>query len=147
MNNVNKTSRSSRQRLPQRRRSETFELEVSGLRYTTTVGYFSDGRIGEIFLQNHKPGSQSDANARDAAVAASLALQYGCPPFHTARRCCRCHYGGIDVLTAASTANAREFWRAESQRLGSDWIGLAEVVSGILYRLAATSSSWRSPCH
>jgi ribonucleoside-diphosphate reductase alpha chain len=30
-------------------------------------------------LQNHKPGSQSDTNARDAAVAASLALQYGCP--------------------------------------------------------------------
>jgi hypothetical protein len=25
------------------------------------------------------PGSQSDANARDAAVAASLALQFGCP--------------------------------------------------------------------
>jgi len=32
-----------------------------------------------IFLQNHKPGSQSDSNARDAAVAASLALQFGCP--------------------------------------------------------------------
>ena len=33
----------------------------------------------EVFLQNHKPGSQSDSNARDAAVAASLALQFGCP--------------------------------------------------------------------
>jgi hypothetical protein len=33
----------------------------------------------EVFLQNHKPGSQSDANARDAAVAVSLALQFGCP--------------------------------------------------------------------
>jgi hypothetical protein len=76
---VNKAFPSSRQRLPQRRRSETFGLEVSGLRYTTTVGYFANGQIGEIFLQNHKPGSQSDANARDAAVAASLALQVGCP--------------------------------------------------------------------
>jgi ribonucleoside-diphosphate reductase alpha chain len=44
-----------------------------------TVSRFIDGRIGEIFLQNHKPGSQSDSNARDAAVAASLALQFGCP--------------------------------------------------------------------
>ena len=30
--------------------------------------------VAEAFLQNHKLGSQSDAIARDAAVAASLAL-------------------------------------------------------------------------
>ena len=69
----------ARQRLPNRRLAETFEIEVSGLHYTATIGHFSDGCPGEIFLQNHKPGSQSDANARDAAVAASLALQFGCP--------------------------------------------------------------------
>jgi ribonucleoside-diphosphate reductase alpha chain len=69
----------ARQRLPNRRPAESFELEAAGLRYTCTIGRFPDGRIGELFLQNHKPGSQSDANARDAAVAASLALQFGCP--------------------------------------------------------------------
>jgi ribonucleoside-diphosphate reductase alpha chain len=69
----------ARQRLTNRRASETFELEVAGLKYTATIGRHGDGRILEIFLQNHKPGSQSDSNARDAAVAASLALQYGCP--------------------------------------------------------------------
>ena len=63
----------------QRRRSETFDLEFNGLRFTASYSCFSDGRVGELFLQNHKPGSQSDANARDAAVAASLALQHGCP--------------------------------------------------------------------
>jgi hypothetical protein len=63
----------TRQRLPNRRIAETFELEVSGLRYTVTVGRHTDGRPAEVFLQNHRPGSQSDANARDAAVAASLA--------------------------------------------------------------------------
>jgi hypothetical protein len=68
-----------RQRLTNRRISETFELEVGGLRYTATVGRYADGTIGEIFLQNHKRGSASDADARDAAVAASLALQFGCP--------------------------------------------------------------------
>ena len=72
-------------RLPNRRLAETFELEVNGLQYTCTLGRFPDGSIGEIFLQNHKPGSQSDANARDAAVAASLALQFGCP-LQTLRR-------------------------------------------------------------
>ena len=68
-----------RNRMPNRRAAESFELEVGGLRYTYTAGRFPDGSVGEIFLQSHKPGSQSDANARDAAVAASLALQYGCP--------------------------------------------------------------------
>lgn len=70
---------SSRQCLPARRASLTFDFEVAGPRYSATASRFPDGRVAEIFLQNHKPGSQSDANARDAAVAASLALQHGCP--------------------------------------------------------------------
>jgi hypothetical protein len=68
-----------RERLPVRRLNETFELEVNGLKYTATFSRFADGRIGELFLSNHKSNSHSDANARDAAVAASLALQFGCP--------------------------------------------------------------------
>jgi hypothetical protein len=68
-----------RERLPNRRLGETFELECAGLHYTCTIGRFRDGRIAEVFLTNTKPSSQSDVNARDAAVAASLAFQYGCP--------------------------------------------------------------------
>jgi hypothetical protein len=69
----------ARTRLPNRRPSETFELDIGGLHYTATVSRLSNGRIAEVFLQNHKPGSQSDINARDAAIATSLALQHGCP--------------------------------------------------------------------
>ena len=68
-----------RERLPARRPSLVFDLELNGLLFTASYSCFPDGRVAEIFLQNHKPGSQSDANARDAAVAASLALQFGCP--------------------------------------------------------------------
>ena len=68
-----------REYLPDRRPSLVFDLELNGLRFTASYSCFPDGRVAEIFLQNHKPGSQSDANARDAAVAASLALQFGCP--------------------------------------------------------------------
>jgi ribonucleoside-diphosphate reductase alpha chain len=68
-----------RRRLPDRRPATSFELEIGGLKYTCTIGRFPDGRVGEVFLQNHKPSSQSDSNARDSAIAASLALQYGCP--------------------------------------------------------------------
>jgi hypothetical protein len=70
---------SERRRLPDRRASFSFDIEVAGLRYTATVGHFPDGSIGELFLQSTKPSSQSDSNARDAAVAASLALQFNCP--------------------------------------------------------------------
>jgi len=69
----------NRERPPNRRAAETFEVEVNGLRYTATAGWFEDGRLAEIFLQNTKSASQSDNNARDSAVAASLALQFGCP--------------------------------------------------------------------
>ena len=63
----------ARERLPNRHASETFELEIAGLNYTATISRFADGRVAEIFLQNHKPGSQADSNARDSAIAASLA--------------------------------------------------------------------------
>jgi hypothetical protein len=69
----------ARERLPNRRASTTFELEVGNLQYTCSFSCFADGRVGELFLLNTKSGSQSDANARDSAVAASLALQFGCP--------------------------------------------------------------------
>ena len=70
---------SERTRLPNRRASETFNLECNGLRYTATISRLSDGVIAEIFLSNHKSGSQADANARDSAVVCSIALQHGVP--------------------------------------------------------------------
>lgn len=70
---------SGRHRLPNRRPAETFEVESQGLRFTVTVGRFSDGSIAEIFLQNHKAGSMAGINAADAAVVCSIALQYGVP--------------------------------------------------------------------
>jgi len=48
-------------------------------RYTATISRFPDGQLAEIFLGNHKSGSQADANARDAAVVTSIALQHHVP--------------------------------------------------------------------
>jgi len=71
--------------LPDRRGCETFDVEVGGLRYRATIGKYPDERIGEIFLTNHKAGSQAGIMASDAAVVASIALQYGVP-LETLRR-------------------------------------------------------------
>jgi hypothetical protein len=78
----------SREHLPNRRLAETFDLEVGGLRYTATTGRFADGRIGELFLSNHKLNSAADTNARDAAIAFSFAVQHGADP--EAIRCALC---------------------------------------------------------
>ena len=59
----------AREQLPNRRLAETFDFEISGLRYTCTIGCYADGRLAEIFLQNTKAGSQSDGNARESAIA------------------------------------------------------------------------------
>jgi hypothetical protein len=69
----------SRRRLANRRACETFELEVGGLHYVVSVGHFADGALAEIFITNGKAGSDSDTAARDSAVVASIALQYGVP--------------------------------------------------------------------
>ena len=67
----------TRRRLPNRRPTETFEVESQGLKFTASIGRFADGRVAEIFLQNHKAGSSAGINAQDAAVVCSIALQYG----------------------------------------------------------------------
>jgi hypothetical protein len=68
-----------RNRLRNRRPSETRAIESKGMPYTVSFSRFDDGSLAEIFLSNHKAGSQADTNARDAAVIRSIALQYGVP--------------------------------------------------------------------
>jgi hypothetical protein len=75
----------ARQRLRNRRASETFDFESQGLVFTATFSRFDDGRLGEIFITNHKAGSMAGINASDAAVVCSIALQFGVP-LETIRR-------------------------------------------------------------
>jgi ribonucleoside-diphosphate reductase alpha chain len=79
----------TRERLPNRRTSESFTFELHGLRFTATVSRFDDGRIGELFLNNHKHGNQTDTNARDSAIILSFALQHGADIESIRRALCR----------------------------------------------------------
>jgi hypothetical protein len=69
-----------REILPQRRTAETFKLRHGDQRaaYHITVGYFPDGRLGEIFISTNQIGSAIDWIARDIAILMSLGLQHGC---------------------------------------------------------------------
>jgi hypothetical protein len=68
-----------RERLPNRRAAETLAFERDNLKYQMTTGLYPDGRIGEIFLSAAHANSLLDVLAHDAAIAVSLALQFGCP--------------------------------------------------------------------
>ena len=71
---------SIRNRLPNRRASLTFGFICGPHQYTATVSYFpGTNELAEIFLGNGRAGSDVDAAAKDSAVVASIALQYGVP--------------------------------------------------------------------
>jgi hypothetical protein len=93
---------SLRKRLPNRRNSTTFNLEVAGLKYTATVSFFADGKVGELFLSNHKSNSGADTNARDSAIAFSFAVQHGADPEAIRRALCRDFRGNASGPLAAA---------------------------------------------
>lgn len=69
-----------RETLPTRRSASTRTFEHGGLKYILTTSHFPDGRVAEMFVNTEmKLGSMADVSIQDAAVVASIALQYGCP--------------------------------------------------------------------
>lgn len=69
----------TRETLPSRRAHEVMRFEFRGRTYFAGVGRFDDGRAAELFIDPRKAWADATADARDAAVAASIALQYGAP--------------------------------------------------------------------
>ena len=68
-----------RQKLPRSRRGRTFEFRVADCKGFATIGEYSDGRPGEVFLTVSKQGSTL-AGIMDAfAKSISYGLQYGVP--------------------------------------------------------------------
>ncbi|ACI97507.1 ribonucleotide reductase [Rhodospirillum centenum] len=70
----------SRIRRPDRRPAETAEIAFDGQRFTVTIGFYPDGRPGEVFADGARIGSDLDALLDDACVALSLLLQHGVDP-------------------------------------------------------------------
>ena len=68
-----------REKLPRARTSRTFEFRVADCKGFVTVGEYTDGRPGEIFVRVSKQGSTL-AGIMDAfAISLSHGLQYGVP--------------------------------------------------------------------
>jgi hypothetical protein len=101
--------KASRERLPNHRASTNFTFECAGLTYTASFSRFDDGRLGELFLSNHKSNSAADTNARDSAIAFSIAVQHGADPEVIRRALSRDSHGratgplgaALDLIVAA----------------------------------------------
>ena len=68
-----------REKMPRRRRSNTFSFRVADCKGYVTVAEYDDGRPGELFCKVSKQGSTL-AGIMDAfSIAISIALQHGVP--------------------------------------------------------------------
>jgi ribonucleoside-diphosphate reductase alpha chain len=66
-----------RQRLPNRRLHQITVVEHGGFKLVVGVGRYSDGRLGELFIDTVKDGTTLGTILRDSAILTSLALQAG----------------------------------------------------------------------
>lgn len=69
-----------RRELPLRRYAINTKFRWEGHALFVSTGYYADGTLGEVFVSAGKLTSNVDTTAKDAAIAISLALQFGCPP-------------------------------------------------------------------
>lgn len=70
----------TREKLTNRRAGETFEIIHREQPCVVTLSRFEDSRVAEVFVRQwYGSGTPLEAEARDASVLLSLALQYGMP--------------------------------------------------------------------
>ena len=68
-----------RRRLPDERKAIVHHFNVGGYEGYLTIGFYEDGKPGEIFITTAKEGSTVSGLMDCFATAVSLALQYGVP--------------------------------------------------------------------
>ena len=68
-----------RERLPDTRRSLTHKFDIQGHEGYLTVGFFADGRPGELFITMAKEGSTVGGLMDVIGTLVSMGLQYGVP--------------------------------------------------------------------
>ncbi len=68
-----------RERMPERRRGYTQKAIVGGHKVYLRTGEYTDGTLGEIFIDMHKEGAGFRAMMNNFAIAISVGLQYGVP--------------------------------------------------------------------
>ncbi len=76
---IREIERTTRQKLPGRRKGYTQKATVGGHKVYLRTGEYESGKIGEIFIDMHKEGAGFRAMMNNFAIAVSVGLQYGVP--------------------------------------------------------------------
>jgi ribonucleoside-diphosphate reductase alpha chain len=69
----------TRIKLPDRRTGYTQKAKIAGHTVYLRTGEYTDGRLGEVFLDMHKEGAAFRSLMNNFAMAISIGLQYGVP--------------------------------------------------------------------
>ncbi|MEC7765261.1 MAG: vitamin B12-dependent ribonucleotide reductase [Pseudomonadota bacterium] len=76
---IKEVARAGREKMPDRRKGYTQKAIVGGHKVYLRTGEYSDGQLGEIFIDMHKEGAGFRAMMNNFAIAVSVGLQYGVP--------------------------------------------------------------------
>ncbi len=76
---IKEVIRRDREKMPERRRGYTQKAIVGNHKVYLRTGEYSDGSLGEIFIDMHKEGAGFRAMMNNFAIAVSVGLQYGVP--------------------------------------------------------------------
>ena len=76
---VYKEALKERNKLPERRKGYTQKAIVGGHKVYLRTGEYTDGKLGEIFIDMHKEGAAFRAMMNNFVIAVSVGLQYGVP--------------------------------------------------------------------
>ncbi len=68
-----------RQSLPSKRHGYTHKAKIEGQAVFVRTGEYSDGTLGELFIDMHKEGAAFRSMLNCFAIAVSIGLQYGVP--------------------------------------------------------------------
>lgn len=107
----------TRTRLKDRRESETSILWFNNCCFTVTIGYFPDGRPGDVFASGAKTGSDMAATIADACVALSLMMQ-----------------SGMDIAKCAKSLGRAGDGKTPASILGA----LADHIAAVMQEVGAT---------
>jgi ribonucleoside-diphosphate reductase alpha chain len=83
---VEQHARNGRRRLPDTRRSITHKFQIDDQEGYFTIGLYTDGTPGELFITAHKTGSSVQGLLESFGIMVSMSLQYGVPLEDIARK-------------------------------------------------------------
>ena len=130
-------------------------LEHDGTRFMVTIGFYPDGRPGEVFTHGARSGSNLDALLADACVVVSCLIQHGVEPRDLASSMGRLGnaspasvIGAVVDLVAAASAGPATACRGGQHMTAEQMLQQAAAIIAERARpmaTSATSMSQRSP--